>query len=152
MRPLDRVAGLCRRLGVRVKRRMPDDPIPLSVRCPFSADLGIEWETRVLHVCDRKGLMVGACVHEIGHIVAVREAPDDVDEETCFVAWEWLTARRLGITREWIVSMDEYGIGGRTSVVFGELARAEQLAWLRERVRDGERYGNIVNGRPVRVR
>ena len=153
-KPLDRLIQFAEWAGatVEIVDRVPDD-----FSAPFSSYVGLDWDRFVLFI-DRKQrqsrYVVGESIHELGHLLAVTDRPDDSTEPD-FAAWEWRTAMHLGLVSMWREAMHDYVIElpGGEQADFGRTSKTEQMRWLRRCMQRGREIGNISpDGRPIMVR
>lgn len=126
---------------------------------PFSDDYGVRWGKREVHY--RAGRELGPIIHELGHVFACRFPPNHrMCIEPRFFGWEWVLSQELGLEKEWLASVQDYGLtyelypyaGGGTDFYNAEDAGE---AWIvfDNAVKLGKRYGNLNEyGEPVSVR
>lgn len=122
---------------------------------PFIDGLAISYKNKKLLVQDAVQVphvvddLLGGAIHELGHIVACRKEPDD-SSDSDFLGWEYLTAVRLRLTREWHRSMRHYGT--RNGDSFGYVPYETKLHELEQAIKEGRQYGNVEGRTPKPVR
>ena len=111
---------------------------------------------RTLGVCYRRKIIyangafpVGGIIHEAGHVFASKTPPYELTDETFFLGWEFLLARKVDLVDEWLDSMRGYSLGGRD---FGYMDIDEQTDLIEDYVERSRRRGLIDGEEPLSVR
>jgi hypothetical protein len=117
----------------------------------FSAhDLGIEWLTRRLYYSHRVGPPDWVeVIHEMGHLFATPDNPNESDEYT-FFGWEYQLAARVGDVETWVAGNREYQVPRNRE--FGGLTPRARAAVIRRQIKVGQRLGILdAEGNPQAV-
>ena len=149
-------AALCKVKIQKVKR------VARRFLSPFGDCLGIDWKNRsILYSSNLE--IPGALIHELGHLVfdsekklkALRFSLTDTDEYR-FFGWEWLVAKKTGLTQEWKSYLfngyfleEEIEPFGILEGEFRDFSGAERLAILKFRVQEARRLGYAKGNTPV---
>lgn len=92
----------------------PTDTVQTWCLSPLNDDILIGWEDRSLWL--HPGLkpeydVLGAIIHELGHLCASATAPILDKNEFAFLGWEWQLAKRLKLESAWLACVQEVGLG-----------------------------------------
>jgi hypothetical protein len=124
---------------------------------PFTKDyVGIVWaEKKIVYVGDVAWTDIS---HEMGHVFATKKRPTSSDEWV-FLGWEVALARAIRARRDdWLEANRDYSLpemkefGIRAGSDLGAFPMAKQILVLEERVREAERHGLVVAGKPQNMR
>ncbi len=104
--------------------------LPDNIASPFDGAIGLDWDGKVVYSSahaktDSPETWCGL-IHELGHAVASTHPPDD-SPEFDFFGWEYIVAKKCGLTRAEFID----GNGGYGTQLNGVSKRIEYLS-LRE--------------------
>lgn len=99
-----------KKLGVEVVFCEDEDIDSCPLPAPFSWQIGIDYYQKKLYLTkDFSHETVGNIIHEVGHIVACDDAPEDSNEVE-FLGWEIAFALELGLLDEWRAGQSDYTV------------------------------------------
>lgn len=117
---------------------------------PFAVGLGIDFTAREILVnqfffdSDPERFL-GNIIHEAGHLLVTG---DVTTQEWDFFGWEFCVAVETGTVDEWLLSSDDYCVGGEDD--FGALTLDERSDILEERVQRALTLGYLnKDGSPL---
>jgi len=120
---------------------------------PFAwNDLGVNYPKKTIYLAFKAIALenvVGGIIHEAGHIFATKTPPDELVDESFFMGWEFVLARKVDLLDEWFRSMRDYMISGRD---FGYENIDEQTDIIEEYVGRSRERGLIRGEEPIAVR
>jgi len=142
------VRGFGGRLVNSMPRVGPNGSASISLAPFASLELAVNYEKKIIYFHDKATWP--NVLHEIAHVFASRQAPDE-SEEFSFLYWEWALAQTVpnGV-EEWVEANREYAL--YTGDEIGMVSREVLLSELSKAKTKGETIGNIVGGQPVSVR
>jgi hypothetical protein len=131
-----------RRYGVSVAPFVPDG---VRLGCIYSQKIVALVPHRSLHCC--------YVLHEMAHVLACRQPPDESDEFD-FLGWEWVMAKRFGVScRQWRFLNRDYGLGAEYGCqTLGKVPLPTFKKVMKKMMARGARVGNLKDGRPTAVR
>lgn len=118
--------------------------------CPFDLFIGVlHREKRVVWSQDRVPHWT-TLLHELGHVLACREAPD-VCQEFAFLGWEFAVAQHLGLSiPAWLEGNAYYGVRSGVELESLDIDEIDEL--LEDRLTEARRLGLLVGDTPISIR
>lgn len=113
---LQKLGDLCRRWHGELRRV---DQVNEEYIAPFTSLVGLDWgRWTIFHrrppSWRDNEFVVGAIIHEMAHVFATAERPDDIVDETPFLGWEYAVAVYAGMGLEaWQRSLVRYQLDDR---------------------------------------
>ncbi len=111
---------------------------PSVAQAPYEGGLGIDYAERIVYYTEDE--QVGLIPHEMGHVFASTEPPQE-SKEWAFFGWEWAVARAAGCEEEWLRGARDYGVGKGEE--FGTLSEKRQKRLLAERLKFAQKIGIV---------
>lgn len=123
---------------------------------PFVSELiGILWSKKDIYYLDDdlERLPISALIHEMGHVFASTQTPDDA-QEFDFFGWELAMADHIGLPRPLWIKENQYYVvtASPSSDCLGDLPPAEMEALFKERLDLATANGLLREGVPVAIR
>ena len=154
---IKKLKGLCKRFGgellkvtQRQYQKLRKDAVPVDgyktfFDAPFTGnDLGIHWPSKTIVYSGK--VFWWEVVHEMGHTFAQQVNPNDCEDESDFIGWEYLLVKQVGDLRPWLEANERFSIGDQD---LGELTRDEQIDYLENAVLRGQELGIIDKDRKL---
>jgi len=115
---------------------------------PFThSDLGVDYAAKAIYYS--KGTPWPHIVHDMGHVFACLEAPEE-SEEYAFFGWEWTIAQNLNGIEAYLLFNRDYSVGDGDDL--GSLKPLELLKVVAERIGKAYALGLVNNGAPQPLR
>lgn len=144
---IERLSRLCTKFGGSL---VQVDVIQVEIQSPFDFAVGADFDQKIVYY--KAGADPGSIIHEMGHVFASKEKPDN-SEEFDFFGWEYAVAKQVHVLDIWIKNNRDYGLGTwPANQEFGRLSNREREEVLWERTAFAEQIGLIVQGRPIAIR
>ena len=112
---------------------------------PFCIDIGVYWRKKII-IHRTSGFTTAGLVHEMGHVFACRYHPNhNKCEETDFLGWEVMLARRVGIYGTWLKEMKDYGLHDEENhfVEIGSLDKPERDHLFAQHILKAQKLGSL---------
>jgi len=123
---------------------------------PFisGAGLGVLFKEKlVLYVPGAKDVNWSGITHEMGHVFASKEGPQEANEGS-FLGWEYRLARLVGTQKEWLALNQEYWMNSGETIGGLLKSNPKQLrAELKANVAESKRLGLLdADLNPIAIR
>lgn len=118
---------------------------------PFTSKLGIIYEEKTICLIQADNLPWPYVLHEMAHVFACREKPNESDEGS-FFGWEYMMAKKVvKDVPGWLSGLGDYYLEDGED--FSELPMEKKLKELQKAVAIGKKYGNLSStGMPLAIR
>lgn len=125
--------------------------LPGEMQAPFASNVGLDYAKKIVYFTGMK-TPAGHVVHEMGHVFACDQHPDEMPYEWDFFGWEYAVVLYLKLdAKSWFKSQDDY-IVDDNSTSFGSLTILQRKAVLEERLTMAKKMKLVKNNRPVSIR